>query len=107
MPTVSIELEPPLARAMGSGADPVLGWQEEFAIGETLGRLLDRVANERPGFAAVYDPVSRRLPDRRGLLVNGRNYQLVGALTYTLHDGDRLTFLAGEAPGTGGLGPRD
>jgi hypothetical protein len=106
MATVMVQVEDALAAAAGLDR-AVLVWSQEFALGETLGRLLDRMALERPGIARLYDPDSRRLPDRRGLLVNGRNHQLVGALTYLLSDGDRLTFLAGEAPGPGGLGLRD
>jgi molybdopterin converting factor small subunit len=106
VPTVNIEVLSWLARAFrDDGRDGTVTWQEEVAPGETLGRLLERLVNERPPVGALYDPAARRVADHVELVVNGRIYELVGGLTYTLHDGDTVTLFPGYAGGTE-LAPR-
>jgi hypothetical protein len=85
MSMVMIDVPTPVVRLAATR------WQEYFAPGETLGHLLTRVVSERPGFAAIYDPATRRLGNV-SLLVNGRAYNLVGGLTYLLHETDTLTI---------------
>jgi hypothetical protein len=67
-------------------------WLEDMAPGETVARLLARLVSERPSFSRLYDANARRLAPGVLLTVNGRDFELVGGLTYFLHDGDRLTF---------------
>ena len=103
MPAVTIEVPAELGRPLSASSGSDLSWQAEFALGDTLGRLFARLSIERPGFVSFYDPSTRRLADRVGLTVNGRNYQLVGGVTYLLRDGDRLTLASGPVD----LGSRD
>ena len=104
MPTVTLDVQSPLAQPLGApDGNGALAWEEEVALGDTLGRLLTRLINERPGFRTIYDPATGRLADRIGLTINRRNYQLLGGLTYLLRDGDRLTLV----PGGVGLGSHD
>jgi hypothetical protein len=90
VPTVSLEVRSLTIGAAGPDAE-ASQWQEPFASGETLGRLLERLVVQQPAFREVYDPTTRRVARQVDLLINGRIYELVGGLTYTLHDGDRLT----------------
>lgn len=103
MPAVTLELQDSLGRALGANGPAGLAWQEEFALGEPLGRLLARLVSERPDFGALYDPSTRRLAARIGLTINGRDYQLIGGVTYLLREGDHLTLRSGPVD----LGSRD
>ena len=102
MPSVTVEVLSWLARPFhADGRDGTASWQEPVAASETLGRLLERLVNEKPAFRDIYDPESRRVAEHVELVVNGRIYELVGGLTYRLHDGDRVTLFPGYAGGTG------
>jgi molybdopterin converting factor small subunit len=104
VPTVTLDVQPPLDQPLREAdGDGGLVWEEEVALGATLGRLFTRLINERPGFRTIYDPATGRLAERVGLTINRRNYQLLGGLTYLLRDGDRLTLVLGEV----GLGSHD
>jgi hypothetical protein len=91
--TVNIALQGDLAGAAASGAAE---WQHWVAAGETLGRLLARLVNERSGFGRLYDQERRQLAEGLSLRVNGRAYELIGGLTYILREGDRLSFESGR-----------
>ena len=91
--TITIEVHPPLDGPFRAEPDQgAATWDEEVAAGETLGRLLARLHAERSAFGQLYDPATRRLAPGVRLAVNGRNYELVGGLTYFLADTDRLSF---------------
>jgi molybdopterin converting factor small subunit len=103
LPTIKIEILSSLARPfLKGGGEGVVEWREEVALGETLGRLLERLVYQQPGFREIYEPGSRRVGDRVELVVNGRTYQLIGGLTYTLNDGDKITMFPRNADGSGG-----
>jgi molybdopterin converting factor small subunit len=92
VPTVTVELTASWARpAGGCESDAKVTWQEDVAPGETLGRLLERLVNERTSFREIYDPAGRRIADHVQIAINGRAYHLLGGLTYLLKDGDTLT----------------
>jgi hypothetical protein len=94
--TVTFEVYPPLATGFGGrGQGDPASWSEEVARGETLGRVLARLAVERPSLRQIYDPATRVLANGVRLAVNGRNYELVGGLTYFVAEGDRLSFSDG------------
>ncbi len=102
MPTIKVEVMSWLARPFrDDGRDGTIAWQEDVAPGETLGRLLERLVNERAPFGEIYDPATRRVAEHVELVVNGRIYELVGGLTYTLHDADTVTVFPGYAGGAG------
>ena len=101
MPSVTIRLAGGLSQTGASAQS--MGWDEEFALGDTLGRLFARMVVGRPDFEALYNPVTRRLAESVALTVNGRNYQLIGGVTYLLHNGDELALSRGGMD----LGPRD
>jgi hypothetical protein len=97
-----VEIQAPLGRAFRhDGQDTTATWQEEVAPGETLGRMLERTVYAHPPFCDIYDPRARRLAAQVELLVNGRLYNLIGGLTYTLSDGDRITLSRANAGDVG------
>jgi hypothetical protein len=72
--------------------DRTMSSETEVAPGTTIHRLLARLVLEQPAVGGLYDPATRRLAEGVRLAVNGRNYELVGGLTYFLADADRLSF---------------
>jgi hypothetical protein len=71
-------------------------WQQEVAPGETLGRLLARLAVEHELVGTLYDAARRDLRPPASATINGRAYNLLGGLTYTLHEGDTISLGAGQ-----------
>jgi hypothetical protein len=97
-----VEVLPPLGRAFRrDGQDTAASWQEDVAPGETLGRMLERTVYAQPPFRDIYDPPTRRVAAQVELLVNGRLYHLIGGLTYSLQEGDRVTVSKVNAAGAG------
>ncbi len=78
-----------------------LTWQEEVAPGETLGRLLARLAVEHELVGRLYDASDRVLRLRASATINGRAYNLLGGLTYTLHEGDTISLGLGQISDSG------
>jgi hypothetical protein len=102
LPTIDVEIQAPLGRAFRlNGQDISAAWQEDVAPGETLGRMLERATYAHPPIRDIYDPRARRLAPQVELLVNGRLYNLIGGLTYTLSDGDRITLSRASAADAG------
>jgi hypothetical protein len=97
---VAVRVE--LAGVPAGGSRPeLLTRQEEVAPGETLGRLLARLAVTQPSVGALYDPTGRALLPRVSATINGRAYNLLGGLTYTLHEGDMIALRANDTPDAG------
>lgn len=73
---------------------------EPIFPGDSIGSVLDRLADRLPGFVEwVYDRPERRVHEHCTLLVNGRAFEGLGGLGMELKDGDELTILPGFAGG--------
>lgn len=73
---------------------------EPIFPGDSIGSVLDRLADRLPGFVEwVYDRPERRVHEHCTLLVNGRAFEGLGGLDTGLKDGDELTILPGFAGG--------
>jgi molybdopterin converting factor small subunit len=103
VPTINVEVLSSLTRLfVTDGHADQVRWQEDVALGETLGRLLARLVYEKPQFQQIYDPDSRRVTREVEVRVNGRIHELIGGLTYTLNNGDTITILPGNPDHGGG-----
>jgi molybdopterin converting factor small subunit len=69
------------------------------APGETVGRLLARLAEADDRYTLLYDPAAERLPEHVEAVLNDRVLDLQGGLDARLSPGDVLTFLPAHAGG--------
>jgi hypothetical protein len=88
--TINLEL------SESSSSEPH-SWQQEVPLGETLGRLLARLAVERELVGTIYDASRPDLRPPASATINGRAYNLLGGLTYTLHEGDTISLAVDQA----------
>jgi molybdopterin converting factor small subunit len=98
---VKVEVLSWVARGLGGQRQDKAVWDEPIAAGETLGGLMDRLAERFPSFRQFYDPAERRLEEHVELVLNGRLYDLVGGFEARLEPGDTVLIFPGFSGGSG------
>jgi molybdopterin converting factor small subunit len=97
---VKVEVLSWVARELGGQREDKAVWDEQIAEGETLGELMDRLADRFPSFGKFYDPADRRLEEHVELVLNGRLYDLVGGFEARLEPGDTVLIFPGFSGGS-------
>ena len=68
--------------------------EEVLTEGETVGQLLDQLAEKYEGFQeAVFDPQSRKFSGQVTIVLNDRLLELLQGLDTKIKDGDTLILL--------------
>ncbi len=97
--SVRVEVLSWVARGLNGQRPDKAVWDEPIGDGETLGELMDRLAERFPPFREFYDPAARILQEHVELVLNGRLYDLAGGFSTRLELGDTVLIFPGFSGG--------